>query len=191
VSSPSRAPKARRPSVARRGRGMPLQMEGVLASAPNQPSSGDRIGLGATWAGRDPRRAVAGEAGDAVNPRGLNGLGEGHRRQDGGKSSASRGDSAPVARGPTDSTVWPERLPGLLLRHERRQGGRRRRHHPSASTYESRIQWFGKLHPGDTCPPTRTSSSRRCTAPPPHHRTFGSRKQSDGFRRGDPSYGLF
>ena len=35
---------------------------------------------GATRAGRDRRHAVAGEAGDAVNPRGLNGLGEGHRR---------------------------------------------------------------------------------------------------------------
>ncbi len=32
-------------------------------------------------------RAVAGEAGDAVNPRGLNGLGKGHRRQDGGESA--------------------------------------------------------------------------------------------------------
>jgi hypothetical protein len=35
-------------------------------------------------AGRDPRRAVAGAAGDAVNTRDLKGLGEGHRRQDGG-----------------------------------------------------------------------------------------------------------
>ena len=65
---------------------MPIRMEGVRASAPNQPSSGDRIGLGATWAGGDPRRAVAGEARDAVDTRGLNRLGEGHRRQDGGQS---------------------------------------------------------------------------------------------------------
>jgi hypothetical protein len=41
----------------------------------------------ATRAGSDQRRAVAGEAGDAVNPRGLNGFGEGHCRQDGGESA--------------------------------------------------------------------------------------------------------
>jgi hypothetical protein len=40
---------------------------------------------GATQAGRDPRRAVAGEAGGAVDPLGLNGLGEGHRRQNRGE----------------------------------------------------------------------------------------------------------
>ena len=40
---------------------------------------------GATRAGGDPRRAVAGEARDTVDPRGLNRLGEGHRRQDGGE----------------------------------------------------------------------------------------------------------
>ena len=39
----------------------------------------------ATWAGRDQRRAVASEAGDTVDARGLDGLGEGHRRQDGGE----------------------------------------------------------------------------------------------------------
>jgi hypothetical protein len=38
---------------------------------------------------RDPRRAVAGEIGDAVDTRGLNGLGEGHRRHDGGLPCAS------------------------------------------------------------------------------------------------------
>jgi hypothetical protein len=35
--------------------------------------------------GRHQRRTVPGEAGDAVDPRGLNGLGEGHCRQDGGE----------------------------------------------------------------------------------------------------------
>jgi hypothetical protein len=46
-----------------------------------------RVGVvgGATRAGRDPRRAVPGAAGDAVDARGLKGLGEGHRRQDGGE----------------------------------------------------------------------------------------------------------
>jgi hypothetical protein len=39
-----------------------------------------------TWAGRDPHRAVAGEACDAVDTRGLNGLGESHRRQHRGES---------------------------------------------------------------------------------------------------------
>jgi hypothetical protein len=39
----------------------------------------------ATRAGRDPRRVVAGEAGDAVDTPGLKSLGEGHRRQDGGE----------------------------------------------------------------------------------------------------------
>jgi hypothetical protein len=37
-------------------------------------------------AGRDPRRAVAGAASDAVDTRRLNGLGEGHRRQGGGEA---------------------------------------------------------------------------------------------------------
>ena len=64
---------------------MPIRREGVRASAPNQPSSGDRIGLREKRAGRDQGGAVAGEASDAVNPRGFNGLGEGHRRQDGGE----------------------------------------------------------------------------------------------------------
>ena len=66
---------------------MPIRMEGVLASAPNQHSSGDRIGLGATWTGRDPRRAGAVAANNAMDTRGLNGLGEGHGRQDGGEPS--------------------------------------------------------------------------------------------------------
>ena len=53
----------------------------------DQPRIRDGLVGRATRAGRDPRRAVAGEPGDAVNPRGLNGLGEGHRRQDGGESA--------------------------------------------------------------------------------------------------------
>jgi hypothetical protein len=40
---------------------------------------------GATRAGRDHRRTGAGEAGDAVDTRGLKGLGQGHRRQHGGE----------------------------------------------------------------------------------------------------------
>ena len=38
----------------------------------------------------DQCRAVAGEAGDAVDTRGLNGLGEGHGRQDGGETACEQ-----------------------------------------------------------------------------------------------------
>ena len=49
-------------------------------AAADQPRIRDGLVGRATRAGRDQRRAVAGKTGDAVNPRGLNGLGEGHRR---------------------------------------------------------------------------------------------------------------
>jgi hypothetical protein len=49
----------------------------------------------AKQAGRDPRRAVAGAARDTVEPRGLNGLGEGHRREDGGEAAGHRRDPPP------------------------------------------------------------------------------------------------
>jgi hypothetical protein len=51
----------------------------------DQPRIRDGVVGRAKRAGRDPRRAVAGEARDAVDTRGLNRLGEGHRRQDGGE----------------------------------------------------------------------------------------------------------
>jgi hypothetical protein len=51
----------------------------------DQPRIRDGMVGRATRAGRDQRRPVAGEAGDAVDTRGLNRLGEGHRRQDGGQ----------------------------------------------------------------------------------------------------------
>jgi hypothetical protein len=38
-----------------------------------------------TRARHDQRRTVVGETGDAVDMRGLNGLSEGHHRQDGGE----------------------------------------------------------------------------------------------------------
>ena len=56
-------------------------------AAADQPRIRDGMVGRAKRAGRDQRRAVAGEAGDAVDTRGLNGLGEGHRRQDGGESA--------------------------------------------------------------------------------------------------------
>src|SRR5215218_5705359 len=55
--------------------------------AADQPRIRDGLVGRAKRAGGDPRRAVAGEAGDAVDPRGLKGLGEGHRRQDGGEAA--------------------------------------------------------------------------------------------------------
>jgi hypothetical protein len=54
-------------------------------AAPNQPRIRDGVVGRATRAGRDQRRAVAGETRDAGDTRGLNGLGEAHRRQDGGE----------------------------------------------------------------------------------------------------------
>jgi hypothetical protein len=51
----------------------------------DQPRIRDGVVGRATRAGRDHRRPVAGEASDAVDPRGLNRLGEGHRRQDRGQ----------------------------------------------------------------------------------------------------------
>ena len=50
---------------------------------------------GTIEAGRDQRRAVAGEAGDAVDAGGLNGLGEGHGRQDDGKAPRQHGRARP------------------------------------------------------------------------------------------------
>jgi hypothetical protein len=55
-----------------------------VASA-DQPRIRDGMVGRATWAGRDQRRAIAREASDAMDTRGLHGLGEGHRRQDGGE----------------------------------------------------------------------------------------------------------
>jgi hypothetical protein len=51
----------------------------------DQPRIRDGVVRRATRAGRDPRHAVAGAARDTVDARGLNGLGEGIRRQDGGE----------------------------------------------------------------------------------------------------------
>ena len=51
----------------------------------DQADIGDRGMRGATWARRDARRAVTGAAGDAMNARGVDGLGQGHVGQDGGE----------------------------------------------------------------------------------------------------------
>jgi hypothetical protein len=52
----------------------------------DQPRIREGVMGSATRAGGDQGRAVAGEAGDAVDTRGLNGLGEGHRRQNGSEA---------------------------------------------------------------------------------------------------------
>jgi hypothetical protein len=53
----------------------------------DQPHIGEGLMWSATRAGRDQRRAGTGDTGDAADARGLDGLGEGHRRQDGGESA--------------------------------------------------------------------------------------------------------
>jgi hypothetical protein len=54
-----------------------------------------RAGGGATRVCRHARGAIAGEAGDAVDTRGLNGLGEGHGRQNGSEASGCPARVAP------------------------------------------------------------------------------------------------
>jgi hypothetical protein len=94
---PSRAVAARPP---RRGSGTPAVHPGSAPAvcerhstrighvAPaDQSHIRDGVMGGAKRAGRDQGGAVAGAAGNAVNPRGLNRLGEGHGRQDGGESA--------------------------------------------------------------------------------------------------------
>jgi hypothetical protein len=48
-----------------------------------------QCGGGVAQSGSDERGAVAGELGNTVDARDLNGLGEGHRRQDGGEAAGS------------------------------------------------------------------------------------------------------
>jgi hypothetical protein len=54
-------------------------------AAADQAYIGDGVMRGAKRAGRDQRRAGAGAASDAVEARGLEGLGQAHRRQEGGE----------------------------------------------------------------------------------------------------------
>jgi hypothetical protein len=75
ATNPKRAPHVA-PAIPRR----------ASARVPrDQPHIGDRLVRGATGTRRDPRHAVAGAAGDAVDAGGLEGLGEGHGRQDSGE----------------------------------------------------------------------------------------------------------
>jgi hypothetical protein len=58
---------------------------GMGTCSPTIIPTPEMVWWGVTQAGRDHRRAVAGEAGAAVDTRRLHGLGEGHRRLDGGE----------------------------------------------------------------------------------------------------------
>jgi hypothetical protein len=62
----------------------PLARHGDVP-ATDQPHIGDRVVRGATWPGSHHRRAGTGAAGDAVEACGLQGVGQGHRRQDRGQ----------------------------------------------------------------------------------------------------------
>jgi hypothetical protein len=64
----------------------PRPLAGQRHVAPaEQADSRDRVVRGATGARHDPRQAVAGAAGDAMDVGGVEGLGEGHGRQDRGE----------------------------------------------------------------------------------------------------------
>jgi hypothetical protein len=63
-----------------------FRRHGQLTAA-DQPRIREGVVGRAKRAGRDPRRAGAGEAGDAVDACGLKGLSEGHRWQEGGEAS--------------------------------------------------------------------------------------------------------
>jgi hypothetical protein len=61
-------------------------------TTPDQPHIRDGVVRGATGARRDPRQAVTGEAGDAMDARGLEGFGQRHGWQDSGKSPQHPGE---------------------------------------------------------------------------------------------------
>jgi hypothetical protein len=53
----------------------------------DQANVAERLMRDAKWTGRDPRRAAAGAAGNAVEARGVERFRQGHRRQDGGEAA--------------------------------------------------------------------------------------------------------
>src|SRR5215510_56304 len=82
------------------------------------PDVRDGVMRGAEQAGGDQCRAVAREAGDAMDARRLDGFGQGHRRQDGGESPGQHGRAGPrgaeqedvVRRTPASRSASPELL---------------------------------------------------------------------------------
>jgi hypothetical protein len=75
---------------------------------PLSPAAETGMMWGATQAGCHQRHVVAGEAGDTVDPRGLNSLGEGHRREDGDEEPCQH--RLPRPRRAEQGTLWAERL---------------------------------------------------------------------------------
>jgi hypothetical protein len=71
-----------------------LAWHGHLAPT-DQPDVRNGVVRSATRARRDEGGAVVGEAGDAVNTRGLDGFSQGHIRQDGGESAVQHRLSGP------------------------------------------------------------------------------------------------
>jgi hypothetical protein len=67
-------------------------------AAPHQPHIGNRVMRGATRAQRGHGRVAAGQAGDAGEACDGDGLGEGHRRQDGGEPPGQPGLARPGGR---------------------------------------------------------------------------------------------
>jgi hypothetical protein len=72
-------------------------------------------GEGAEWPGGDQGGAVSGAAGDAVDPRGLDGLGAAHRGQDSGEPPGqhrlARPGRAEEEHMMVTTPAWPLRLP--------------------------------------------------------------------------------
>jgi hypothetical protein len=56
-------------------------------TAADQPDSRQGLVGGAKWPGGDQGHAPVGEVGDAMNTGGVEGFGQGHRRQDGGDAA--------------------------------------------------------------------------------------------------------
>jgi hypothetical protein len=70
-------------------------------AATDQPPSGNGLVGGALPPGGDARDAVDGQPGDAMNAGGVDGLGQGHRRQDGGSAAGQRHGEGPMQSGET------------------------------------------------------------------------------------------
>jgi hypothetical protein len=81
--------------------------------APDQPHLGDRVRRGATRPRGDQGGAGAGAAGDAMDARGLEGVGEAHRGQDGGEPPSQHRLASP--RGAEEKEEVMGRTPASVL----------------------------------------------------------------------------
>jgi hypothetical protein len=80
-------------------------------AAADQPHSRDGMRRGATWPAGDQGRAPIGQAGDAMDPGGVEGCGHAHLRQDGGQAAGQ--PRCPRARRTQEKDVGV-RTPALL-----------------------------------------------------------------------------